>query len=418
MKTTRRRFLAGSVAATSVFSFCSTIPSFLRQAVAGEGAGGERILVVVQLSGGNDGLNTVVPFKHPTYRGVRPTLAIGQDQVLRINDELGLHPSLTGFQDLLENDRLAIVQGVGYPDPNRSHFESMDIWHTCQRKMEQRNEGWLGRYVGNEAQSAVESDGSGTEGRMPALHLGREQQPLALSSEKVRVPSIKSLDQFRLQGSTSESVRASIESLVRGQPRGDDSLLDFVASSTRSAFKASKQLEESTRGKQSGTLYPSTPLSEKLKIVASLIDSPLDTRIYYVTIDGFDTHGQQAGAHASLLGQLDGAVSAFFEDLTSRGQTNRVMMMCFSEFGRRLNENASKGTDHGAAAPMFLLGDNVKPGLHGEHPSMTDLDQGDLKHHTDFRQVYATVLERWMKTESEPVLGSSFPLLPLFREQA
>ena len=181
MKTTRRRFLAGSVAATSVFSFCSTIPSFLRQAVAGEGAGGERILVVVQLSGGNDGLNTVVPFKHPTYRSVRPTLAIGQDQVLRINDELGLHPSLTGFQDLLENDRLAIVQGVGYPNPNRSHFESMDIWHTCQRKMEHRSEGWLGRYVGIEALSAVESDGSGTEGRMPALHLGREQQPLALS---------------------------------------------------------------------------------------------------------------------------------------------------------------------------------------------------------------------------------------------
>ena len=149
--------------------------------------------------------------------------------------------------------------------------------------------------------------------------------------------------------------------------------------------------------------------------MASLLDSPLETRIYYVTIDGFDTHGQQAGAHASLLGQLDGAVSAFFEDITSRGQSSRVLLMCFSEFGRRLKENASEGTDHGAAAPMFLLGENVKPGVHGSHPSLTDLDQGDLKHHTDFRQVYATVLEKWMQTASQPLLGAGFPALPLLR---
>jgi uncharacterized protein (DUF1501 family) len=415
MKTTRRTFLASSLATTAVVSFSSSVPAFLQQAstLANE-TGEQRVLVVIQLSGGNDGLNTVVPFKQPEYRGMRPTLALGPDQVLRINDELGLHPSLAGFHGLLEDGQLAIVQGTGYPNPNRSHFESMDIWHTCKRKTEQRNEGWLGRYAGIQA-SPARGDASVSSGEIPAVHLGREQQPLALASEAVVVPSIRSLDQFRLQGNTPESVRASVESLLRKKPAGNDALLDFVTSSTRSALDASKQVEQSTRNTSSGTSYPSTRLAEKLRIVASLLDSPLETRIYYVTIDGFDTHGQQAGAHASLLGQLDGAVSAFFEDITSRGQSSRVLMMCFSEFGRRLKENASKGTDHGAAAPMFLLGDNVKPGIHGALPSLTDLDQGDLKHHTDFRQVYATVLEEWMQTASQPLLGAGFPILPLLR---
>jgi uncharacterized protein (DUF1501 family) len=415
MKTTRRTFLASSAVGTSVFSFSSFVPCFLHQAgVLAKEADQQRTLVVIQLSGGNDGLNTVIPYKHTEYRGLRPTLAIGADQVRRIDDELGLHPSLPGFHQLLENGQLAIVQGTGYPNPNRSHFESMDIWHTCKRKTEQRSEGWLGRYAGSQAPPAVDG-GSPPSGQMPAIHLGQEQQPLALASEHVRVPSIRSLDQFRLQGNTPESVRASVESLVRKKPAGADGLLDFVASSTRSALDASKQVEQSTRNISSGTPYPSTRLAEKLRIVASLLDSPLETRIYYVTIDGFDTHGQQAGAHASLLRQLDGAVTAFFEDIKARGQSSRVLMMCFSEFGRRLKENASKGTDHGAAAPMFLLGDSVKPGIHGALPSLTDLDQGDLKHHTDFRQVYATVLEKWMQTASQPLLGAGFPILPLLR---
>jgi uncharacterized protein (DUF1501 family) len=412
MKTTRRTFLASS----AVISFSSSLPAFLQQAgtLANE-AGEERVLVVIQLSGGNDGLNTVVPFKQPEYRGMRPTLAMGSDQVLRINDELGLHPSLAGFHGLLEDGRLAIVQGTGYPNPNRSHFESMDIWHTCKRKTEQRTEGWLGRYAGIQA-SPLRGDASvSSSGQIPAIHLGQEQQPLALASEAIRVPSIRSLDQFRLQGNTPESVRASVESLLRKKHAGNDPLLDFVTSSTRSALDASKRVEQSTGGVKNGTRYPSTPLAGKMRIVASLLDSPLETRIYYVTIDGFDTHGQQAGAHASLLGQLDGAVSAFFEDITSRGQSSRVLLMCFSEFGRRLKENASEGTDHGAAAPMFLLGENVKPGVHGVHPSLTDLDQGDLKHHIDFRQVYATVLEKWMQTASQPLLGSGYPPLPLLR---
>jgi uncharacterized protein (DUF1501 family) len=415
MKTTRRTFLASSAAATSVFSFSSSVPCFLHQAgLLAEETGQQRALVVIQLSGGNDGLNTVIPYKQTEYRGLRPTLALGPDQVRRIDDELGLHPSLPGFHQLLENGQLAIVQGTGYPNPNRSHFESMDIWHTCKRKTEQRSEGWLGRYAGSQAPPAADG-GSPPSGQMPAIHLGQEQQPLALASKRVRVPSIHSLDQFRLQGSTPESVRASVESLLRKKQEGVDGLLDFVASSTRSALDASKQVEQSTRNISSGTPYPSTRLAEKLRIVASLLDSPLETHIYYVTIDGFDTHGQQAGAHASLLRQLDGAVSAFFEDIQARGQSSRVLMMCFSEFGRRLKENASKGTDHGAAAPMFLLGDSVKPGIHGALPSLTDLDQGDLKHHTDFRQVYATVLEKWMQTASQPLLGAGFPALPLLR---
>ena len=411
MKTTRRTFLASSAA----ISFSASIPAFLQHAstLAAE-AGEERVLVVIQLSGGNDGLNTVVPFTHPEYRGMRPKLALGSDQVLRINDELGLHPSMSGFHGLLEDGLLAIVQGTGYPDPNRSHFESMDIWHTGTRKMEQRHEGWLGRYAGIQA-STGSGDQASSAGQIPAIHLGQEQQPLALASKAVRVPSIRSLDQFRLQGNKPDKVRDSVESLIREKPAVSDALLDFVASSTRSALDASKRVEQSTGGGQDGTSYPSTPLAEKLSIVARLLDSPLETRIYYVTIDGFDTHGQQAGAHASLLRQLDGAVSAFFKDIKLRGQSSRVLLMCFSEFGRRLKENASEGTDHGAAAPMFLLGENVKPGLHGVHPSLTDLDQGDLKHAIDFRQVYATVLEKWMATSSRSLLGQGYPPLPLLR---
>jgi uncharacterized protein (DUF1501 family) len=359
----------------------------------------DRVLVVVQLSGGNDGLNTVIPFTHDVYRKNRPKLAIPATDVLKINGELGFHPAARGFADLLEQNRLAIVQGVGYPDPNRSHFESMDIWHTCLRKHETRRDGWLGRYLDQTPGAAGED--------VPAIHLGGEKQPFALTARQVRTPTIHSLDQFKLKTSGQES-RQAVEMLAETMRPQSDDLLGFVQTSTTSALDVSERFSLSRDAAEPAKGFPETDLGRKLGTIAKLITSGLRTRIYYVEVDGFDTHSQQAAAHEGLLRQVGDAVSKFVTHLADQGAGERALVMCFSEFGRRVEENASEGTDHGAAAPMFLAGQSVRPGLIGAHPSLEDLDQGDLKHHTDFRQVYATVLEQWLGRPSETILGGSF----------
>jgi uncharacterized protein (DUF1501 family) len=402
MNTTRRDLLKAGLGASSILTFGGTAPDFLLRAAAQEGgATGGRILVVVQLSGGNDGLNTVVPFGDDGYRRARPKLAIAADAVLKINDALGFHPALRGFADLLEEGKLAVVQGVGYAQPNRSHFESMDIWHSCCRKgKDARMDGWLGRYLDAHAGPAG--------GDVPALHLGPEQQPLALTARNTRVPSVRSLDRFRLQSADDAQVKRAIKELTAAGRADENALLQFVQSSTTSALSASERVEAANKGYKPAVEYPGTDLAGKLKVVAQLISAGLTTRIYYVTLDGFDTHSQQEPAHTNLLGELGGAVRAFLQDLEKHRLADRVLVMSFSEFGRRTAENASAGTDHGAAAPMFLAGASVKAGLVGRHPSLTDQDDGDLKFHTDFRQVYAAVLERWLVVKSEPALGGRY----------
>jgi uncharacterized protein (DUF1501 family) len=405
MKATRRQFLASTLASSALVSLGGSVPLVLRRAAAAEGGQADHVLVVVQLSGGNDGLNTIVPYRNEEYRKRRPTLAIAESGVLKINDDLGFHPSLRGAAALLEQGWLSILQGVGYSNPNRSHFESMDIWHTGQRKLDRRREGWLGRLL--------EASPSSAGRDVPAIHLGQEQQPLALSARNIRVPSVASLDRFRLQDISDAQVRERIRLLTsaeRDDTVGD--LLGFVQSSAVAALDASARLEQATRHATSSVTYPNHPLSEKLRTVAQLISAGMKTRIYYVALDGFDTHAQQAAAHRALLGHWGDAMQSFYKDLQERGHAERVLMLSFSEFGRRVAENASEGTDHGAAAPVFLSGPAVKAGLIGEHPSVTDLDDGDLKHHTDFRQVYATVLEQWMQTPSQPILGDKYTPVP------
>jgi uncharacterized protein (DUF1501 family) len=397
MRSSRREFLRSTLGASAVLSFGAVTPRFLLAAAAGqETQADDTVLVVVQLSGGNDGLNTVVPYSDDVYRRSRPKLALPADQVLRISDSVGLHPSLTGLRDLFDRGELGIIQGVGYPEPNRSHFESMDIWHSCRRKEERDREGWLGRAL----------DGAVPAGDIPALHLGDEKQPLALAPRAVRVPSIASLDRFRLQ--RREDGRTKVGELSAAPRSADNVLLDFVGSSVISALDASRRVEAATGSYEARTPYPETALAQKLRIVSQLIDAGLGTRIYYVTLDGFDTHAQQADAHAALLAEFSGAAQAFIRDVADHGHGRRVLLMSFSEFGRRVAENASDGTDHGAAAPMFLAGTRVRSGLIGEHPSLTDLDEGDLKFHTDFRSVYAALLERWLGWPSGPVLGAEW----------
>lgn len=395
----RRKFLASTATASTVLTFGKTAPAILQQAAA-TGNDDGRILVVVELAGGNDGINTVVPFKDDSYLKARPKLAIPPNDVLKVTDELGFHPGLSGFAELLEAGNLAVVQGVGYPNPNRSHFESMDIWHTCQRKNENRSDGWLGRFL--------EATNAGASSDPMALHLGSDKQPFALMSRDVRVPSIGSLNEFRLTGNENSTFKMAVKGLADARRAESNDLLGFVQSSTSSAIAASERIESAGMKYKPAVEYPANRLAAKLKTTAKLINSGLGTRIYYMQINGFDTHSQQANAHAALLRQVSSAVTAFVNDMIAHGQGERVMCLCFSEFGRRVAENASAGTDHGTAGPVFLAGTHAKAGLIGAKPSLADLTNGDLKHHTDFRQVYATVLSKWLSCNTQTALKGSF----------
>jgi len=403
----RRDFLNASTAIGLAIG--AGLPASWLQQLAANTVGGERILIVLQLTGGNDGLNTVVPYRNEAYHKARPKLGLKADEIVTINDAIGLHPQLKPFEPFLSDGRMSVVHGVGYPSPNRSHFESMDIWHSCQDKIVRNREGWLGRWISG-AQTNVKSDSLG-------LHLGSEQQPLAFSARGVQVPSIASADQFRLKVQPSENASGSEPAMVdsiESNPQNDsDDLLHFVQSTTQVALAASERLSKALSNSKDEGDFPKTDLGEKLKIISRLILAGLETRVYYVSLDGFDTHSQQPLAHAGLMRQWSEAVSALLKRLQEAGESERVLVMTFSEFGRRVAENASEGTDHGAAAPMFFCGPKLPKQFIGSIPSLTDLVDGDLKFHTDFRSVYAAVIEQWFKTKSEPVLGSKYKPITL-----
>lgn len=408
MYTTRRDFLKTAGQSTAVLSLSGAAPTFLLSASAAQAAPtkGETVLVVVQLSGGNDGLNTVVPFADDAYHANRFTLRLSKDAVLKLDDYHALHPAMKGLRELYEQRRVAIVQGVGYPNPNRSHFESMDIWHTARREPQRRPIGWLGRYLDATATTRAGGD-------VPALHLGSERQPLALAALNVQTPSVRSLDRFQLQDGGNPLVRAAIERGTSATRPDAGDLLRFVQSSAQAALASSQRIAAAMGRYKTSVKYPTTGLATSLKSVAQLIDAGLSTRIYYVSLDGFDTHSEQEKAHAGLLAELSDAIAAFVADLKEHHHDQRVLVMTFSEFGRRVRENASRGTDHGAAAPMFLIGGRARPGLIGKHPSLGDLDDGDLKHHTDFRRVYAAVLQHWLGWKTDGILDGQYEPLPV-----
>ena len=396
MKITRRHFLRSTVGSAALVSLGQGAPGFLHRASAQAARdGAERVLVVLQLSGGNDGINTVVPFAHDAYQANRFTLRLTPDRILKINDQIGLHPGLTGFAKLLDQDQLAIVQGVGYPDPDRSHFNSMDIWHTARRDLAARRTGWVGRYL----------DAQPGEG-WRAVHVGQERQPLALTGARAYAPTVESLSSLQLNNQP--KFQSQLPDLITSPRKTPTPLLEFLQAHALQAVVASEQIQRAVQEESGPVRYPEYGLGQRLRLVAQLIEADLGARVFYVTLAGFDTHADQAGAHAALLRELGDSLSAFMEDLNRRSQQDRVLVMMFSEFGRRLQENASRGTDHGAAAPMFLAGGRVPTGLIGEHPRLDDLDQGDLKFHTDFRAVYAGALEQWLGVESAPILGGAF----------
>ncbi len=408
--TTRRRFLKQTLGSSVLVAAGGPwVPEFLlHSARAAAGRSTDRVLVVVQLSGGNDGLNTVVPYRDPLYRQARPTLAVPSAQVLKLENGLGLHPSLQGLEELWQDGSLCVVQGVGYPNPNRSHFRSMDIWHSAQPENPKPRTGWLGRWLDRQGGQAAQ---------LAALHLGQEPLPLALAARSVAVPSFASLEGFRLHEHDAALSTAALRQLALAQhsPQQPTPLEAFVRRQMLAALDASSRVSQALQEEAAGTDYPPNALARKLRNIAGLIDAGLPTRIYYVSLAGFDTHVKQQGAHASLLRQWGDALRAFAQDLKARGHWQRVAVLTFSEFGRRVRENASAGTDHGTAAPVFLAGGKLRAGLHGPAPDLQDLEAGDLKFHTDFRCVYAAVLEHWLETPAAEVLGRQFPPVKVFQ---
>ncbi len=407
--TTRRRFLKQALGGSALIAAGGAwVPEFLlHSARAAALRPGDRVLVVVQLSGGNDGLNTVVPYRNPLYRQARPTLAVPASQVLKLEKGLGLHPSLGGLEQLWQNRSLCVVQGVGYPNPNRSHFRSMDIWHSAQPDNPQPRTGWLGRWLDRQERQAAQ---------LAALHLGEEPLPLALVARETAVPSFASLEGFRLHEHDAALSTAALRQLALAQqsPAQPTPLEAFVRRQMLSALDASSRVSQALEEEPAGTDYPQNPLAEKLRNIAGLIYAGLPTRIYYVSLAGFDTHVKQQGIHATLLQQWGDALNAFAQDLKNRGHWDRVAVLTFSEFGRRVRENASNGTDHGTAAPVFLAGGKVRAGLIGPAPDLEDLEAGDLKFQIDFRRVYAAVLEHWLDTPGGEVLGQPFQPVEAF----
>ncbi len=394
MKHRRRHFLrsAGLVSLAA-----AAPPAFLSRAAASPGATDRdsRVLVVLQLAGGNDGLNTVVPFADDAYRRARPGIALPEAGLHKLEDGVGLHPALGGLKGLHDEGALAVVHSVGY----RSHFRSMDIWNSALPGVEIPRDGWLGR--------ALDLRAGADPGAVPALAVGTGALPLALVGRTVNVPTVSDLNAYRLQpGPAGDKVRAALQAADAG---GDDQLA-FLRRASASAARSAARIEEIATDYKPASEYPATRLAGQLKTVAQLVAGELGARIFFVSLGGFDTHSDQLGAHAALMAELGGAVSAFFADLRGQGLADRVLLATYSEFGRRVNENGSLGTDHGTAAPLFLASPALTaPGLHGAPPSLTDLDaNGDLKFATDFRSVYATLLERWLGFDSEPVLGSKF----------
>jgi uncharacterized protein (DUF1501 family) len=412
MTLNRRSFLKQTAAASGLVAWGLNVPGFIsRTALAAPSSdkpgAKDTILVVIELNGGNDGLNTVIPFKDEEYAKLRPTLKQPENQVKKLTDDIALHPAMTGLAELYQDNALCVVQGVGYPNPDQSHFRSMDIWQAGSTA-KQLTDGWLGRAL-------VKMKGAGS------FHLktGNDKAPLAVTGAPVRVPSITTLEDFQLQmaavsGADKKDQRAIIEGAV--QPSDTNSgLLDFVARTAANTYASSRRLQEIGKNYQPKSPYPATPLANRLKLAAQLIDADLGARIFYVMIDGFDTHSGQAPTHANLWTQVSAAMTAFYKDMKARGQHERVLMMTFSEFGRRAKENGSRGTDHGSAAPMMLVGGKVKAGVVGAHPSLTELEMGNLKHHTDFRQVYAGILDGWLGVSSKEVLGSEFKAVEILK---
>ena len=434
---TRRDFLRSTVLGASA---AWTVPMFIERTF-GQLHEGARdlaiqpttgkdgtILVVLQLAGGNDGLNTLVPYADDAYHIARPKLAKKEKEIIKLSDHVGLNGSLPFLGSLFKEGNLGIVQGVGYPNPNRSHFVSTSIWETADTT-NHSSTGWLGRYFDNACPGADPTVGISFNKTQPES-FGAEKNPgVCLSSPE--------LYRWIYGGGEKDQAEEFFANLNRPDAEDDhdepndggsiampaggkvggisgEGNLAFLERVALDAQMSSKQILELAAKHKTRIRYDGTPLARNLNLVARMVAGGMPTRVYYVSHGGFDTHNQQVNSHDRLLAQMDSALKSFFADLKEQGNDKRVVLMTFSEFGRRVSENASAGTDHGKASCLFVAGSPVKGGLHSTHPSLTDLSEGDIKHTVDFRSVYGTLLSDWLKAPSmKPILGANYPKLGL-----
>jgi uncharacterized protein (DUF1501 family) len=419
LPSTRREFLRLGAKGVGLLAFSRFAPQFLVQSTlaAPRPEKDRRILVLVQLAGGNDGLNTVVPFDDPAYHSLRPNLALKEKDVLRLGDHLGLHPSLAAFHAMMQEGRLGIVQNVGYPNPNRSHFRSTEIWETASASEESLSTGWIGRYLDN-ACSGPDLAPSAAAGAA-----SRDQTPVAIHINAEVPQSFGGARPHNTYGLTlgaraGRAGRDEVSLLERIASRPEATLAAhashehesanhaFLRATLMDSLVAERNIQRIIDQNRPEATYPGGNFAQSLRNVAGLIAAGLSTRVYFVSLGGFDTHANQLNAHANLLRQLSEGLAAFQKDLTARGLDDQVLTMTFSEFGRRPNENESAGTDHGTAAPLFVMGRRIQGALHGTAPSLKLERNADLSFSTDFRSVYATVLDRWLETPADEILGA------------
>jgi uncharacterized protein (DUF1501 family) len=367
------------------------VPGFIRAAVSTPDS--RKKLVVVQLSGGNDGLNTIVPYRNDIYYKARPTLAIKPDKVLQLNDELGMNDSMTGLKELYDQGYLTIINNVGYPNPDRSHFRSMDIWHTASGSSQYINSGWLGRYLDAtcsgcaKAYTAIEIDDS-----LSLAMKGETVNGLALHDVGMFYRAVKDIQAFNKPGVNSANNN-----------------LNYLYKTLAETESGADYLYQKANVYHSKISYPNNAIGRDLKTIAELIISDVDTSVFYTSYSGFDTHVNQAGSQSGHLRDVSESLCAFVSDLKTNSRFDGVTVMVFSEFGRRVAQNASNGTDHGTANNVFIIDSKLKkPGLFNEVPDLASLDQGDLIYKTDFRQIYATLLNKCLSADDEVILGAKF----------
>ena len=388
----RRKFLKQSSLASSLFF----VPSFVKafEQVAQSQLGYKR-LVIIQLSGGNDGLNTVIPYQNDLYYKARPSLGIKKSEVLKLNDEVGLHKSLKPLKHLYDNGNLCVINNVGYPNPIRSHFRSMDIWQTATDSDKYSQSGWLGRYLdqyGKHPYSAIEINDS-----------------LSLAMKGEQINAIATQDAKTLYNLSKDPY---FKNVIKHQDDAhlSEHNLGYLYKSMISAESSAKYIYETSKTFSSKTDYPQNYFAKQLKTTAQFINSGLDTKVFYSALGGFDTHVNQLGAQNRLLNIYAESIEAFVNDLKTNNTFNDTLILTFSEFGRRVKQNANVGTDHGTSNNVFIIGGQLKKqGLYNDMASLSDLDtNGDLKFEIDFRTIYATVLNKWLDVNDEKVLNRSF----------
>ncbi|MEI2740484.1 MAG: DUF1501 domain-containing protein [Chitinophagaceae bacterium] len=392
----RKEFIQiGSLATASML-----LPKFLK---AFEGQTmvplGNKVVVILQLSGGNDGLNTVIPVRNDLYYKARPKLGIVKDKALSLTDEVGLHPALTAFKGLYDDGSLAILNNVGYPNPDRSHFRSMDIWHTASQSSEYWNNGWVGRYL--------DAQCKGCDKPTQAIEID-DILSLALKGDNIKGIAVK--DPRRLYGTANEKFFKEV--MKNHTDEAGEQPADYLYKTMAETLSSADYIFQQSKMHPTKAEYPKTDLGNSMKTIASLIFSEINTKVYYVSLGSFDTHINQDGQQQRLFTEMNDAVKAFVKDLKANNRFDDVMLFTFSEFGRRVAQNASNGTDHGTANNMFLISGGLKQkGLINELPNLADLDEGDLKYKVDFKNVYATVLNKWLKANDKEILSKQYEYL-------